>query len=164
MFLGGWWLSRCCGCLWNIRCPSLLEISSFRVKFYWRLDCIAIRDIICSSPNICSRPRWNFHFFFLKPRDSSRCNRQLWMTVLFHVHGRAFCIKWKSHTNRINQIIYPGLRCAPQTPSVIWVFPVNQYCTISNCSAVTRHRACGYGRNRSFVLGHSESGRCIISL
>lgn len=23
MFLGGWWLSRCCGCLWNIRCPSL---------------------------------------------------------------------------------------------------------------------------------------------
>ena len=33
------------------------------------------------------------------------------------------------------------------------------YCTISNCSSVTHHTASGYGRNRSFVSGHRQSGQ-----
>ena len=34
----------------------------------------------------------------------------------------------------------------------------DEYCTISNCLAIMHHRACGCGRNQSFVPGHSQSG------
>ena len=77
MLLEGWWLSWGCGCLWNLGGSSLLWISSFKFNFCWNLNCITVRDIICSSP--CIRiHRWNVIFLFLKPRDP-HCNHQLWM-------------------------------------------------------------------------------------
>jgi hypothetical protein len=39
----------------------------------------------------------------------------------------------------------------------------SDYCTISNCSAVTRHSPLGRGRNRMHVPGHTKVGRSHLS-
>jgi hypothetical protein len=38
-------------------------------------------------------------------------------------------------------------------------FVLSAYCAILNYSSIMRHRPSGCGRNRSFVPGHTESGR-----
>ena len=49
------------------------------------------------------------------------------------------------------------------TKNQVAMNPHNIYCTISNCSAVTRHRDSGCGRNWSIVPSHSQNGWCLTS-